>query len=38
VTTEYGRIHTRDSLYTLSRIRIRGSDTLETFIAKLESP
>ncbi|MGQ9467393.1 MAG: polysaccharide deacetylase family protein, partial [Anaerolineae bacterium] len=36
VTTEYGRIHTREGLYTLHRIRIRGADPLETFIAKLE--
>lgn len=36
VTTQYGRIHTRESLFTLHRVRIRGSDTLETFIAKVE--
>lgn len=36
VTTQYGRTHTRDSLFTLPRIRIRGSDTLETFLAKVE--
>ncbi|MCS7179166.1 MAG: polysaccharide deacetylase family protein [Anaerolineae bacterium] len=36
VTTAYGRIHTRENLYTLQRIRIRGSDTLESFIAKVE--
>jgi peptidoglycan/xylan/chitin deacetylase (PgdA/CDA1 family) len=38
VTTQHGRIHTRENIYTLSRIRIRGSDTLEDFIARLENP
>jgi len=36
VTTQHGRIHTRDDLFTLDRIRIRGTDSLETFLAKLE--
>ncbi len=36
VTTQHGRIHTRDDLFTLTRIRIRGTDTLERFIERLE--
>lgn len=36
VTTQYGRLHTRENLFTLQRIRIRGSDSLETFLAKVE--
>lgn len=36
VSTQHGRVHTRDSLFTLSRIRIRGSDALETFVDKVE--
>jgi peptidoglycan/xylan/chitin deacetylase (PgdA/CDA1 family) len=35
VTTEYGASHTLDDLYTLKRIRIRNSDTLDSFAAKL---
>jgi peptidoglycan/xylan/chitin deacetylase (PgdA/CDA1 family) len=36
VTTEHGRTHTRETLFTLPRIRIRGHDTLEAFIEKVE--
>lgn len=36
VTTQHGRVHTREDLFTLHRIRIRGSDTLDTFVAKVE--
>jgi len=36
VTTQYGRVHTREGLFALRRIRIRGSDSLKTFIAKVE--
>lgn len=36
VTTQYGRVHTRENLFTLPRLRIRGSDTLEIFIGKVE--
>jgi peptidoglycan/xylan/chitin deacetylase (PgdA/CDA1 family) len=36
VTTEHGRVHTREDLFTLDRIRIRGTDSLETFIEKVE--
>ncbi len=36
VTTEWGNTHTRESLFEMPRMRIRGSDTLESFIGKLE--
>lgn len=36
VTAEQGATHTSDGLFTLSRIRVRRSDTLETFRKKLE--
>jgi peptidoglycan/xylan/chitin deacetylase (PgdA/CDA1 family) len=36
VTTRHGRIHTREGLFTLGRVRIRGTGPLETFIAKVE--
>lgn len=36
VTTEHGRVHTRETLFTLDRIRIRGTDSLEAFVAKVE--
>ena len=36
VSTEYGRVHTLEDLFTLHRVRIRGTDSLETFIAKVE--
>lgn len=35
VTTEYGATHTTDDLFTLKRIRIRATDSLETFITKV---
>jgi len=35
VTTKNGRVHTLDSALELTRIRIRGSDSLKTFIAKV---
>ncbi|MEE9616340.1 MAG: polysaccharide deacetylase family protein [Anaerolineae bacterium] len=36
VTTEWGRTHTREGLFELPRLRIRGSDTLESFVDRLE--
>jgi peptidoglycan/xylan/chitin deacetylase (PgdA/CDA1 family) len=36
VTTEWGKVHTRDSLFEMPRLRIRGNDTLENFIDRLE--
>jgi peptidoglycan/xylan/chitin deacetylase (PgdA/CDA1 family) len=36
VTTEWGRTHTQDKLLEMPRVRIRGADTLESFIDKLE--
>lgn len=36
VTTEWGRTHTLEGAYAMPRIRMRGVDTLETFIDKLE--
>ncbi len=36
VTTEWGQRHTREGLFEMPRLRIRGSDTLESFINKLE--
>jgi len=36
VTTEQGTLHTSENLFDLQRIRIKGADTLEDFIAKLE--
>jgi peptidoglycan/xylan/chitin deacetylase (PgdA/CDA1 family) len=35
VTTQHGRVHTRYDLFTLDRVRISGSDSLEGFIYKL---
>jgi peptidoglycan/xylan/chitin deacetylase (PgdA/CDA1 family) len=35
VTTNGGRVHTLDAPLELTRIRIRGTDTLERFIAKV---
>ncbi len=37
VTTAWGKTHTQDNLFEMPRVRIRGSDTLESFIDKLES-
>jgi peptidoglycan/xylan/chitin deacetylase (PgdA/CDA1 family) len=36
VTTEWGKTHTLEGFFEMSRIRIRGGDTLESFISKLE--
>jgi peptidoglycan/xylan/chitin deacetylase (PgdA/CDA1 family) len=36
VTTQHGQTHTRDNLFTLPRIRIRGTDSLDTFVARVE--
>lgn len=36
VTTEWGRTHTRENLFEMPRLRIRGGDSLATFIANLE--
>lgn len=36
VTTQWGRVYTRESLFEMPRVRIRGSDTLESFVEKLE--
>jgi peptidoglycan/xylan/chitin deacetylase (PgdA/CDA1 family) len=36
VTTEWGQTHTLGGLFEMPRVRIRGSDTLASFIDKLE--
>ncbi|MBC7251332.1 MAG: polysaccharide deacetylase family protein [Anaerolineae bacterium] len=36
VTIEQGTLHTSENLFELQRIRIKGKDTLEDFVAKLE--
>ena len=36
VTTEWGHTHTRENLFEMPRVRIRGSDTLASFIDRLE--
>jgi len=36
VTTAWGKTHTQDNLFEMPRVRIRGSDTLGSFIDKLE--
>jgi len=36
VTTQWGQTLTRDGFFEMPRIRIRGYDTLESFIDKLE--
>jgi peptidoglycan/xylan/chitin deacetylase (PgdA/CDA1 family) len=36
VTTEWGKTQTREGLYRLPRIRVRGTGTLESFVAYLE--
>jgi peptidoglycan/xylan/chitin deacetylase (PgdA/CDA1 family) len=36
VTTQGGKVHTREKLFEIPRVRIRGRDTLESFIDKLE--
>jgi peptidoglycan/xylan/chitin deacetylase (PgdA/CDA1 family) len=35
VTTQHGRTHTLDAALELTRVRMRGSDTLKSFIAKV---
>ncbi len=36
VTTEWGRTHTPEGLFGMPRLRIRGSDTLGSFVGRLE--
>ena len=36
VTTEWGQTHTRENLFEMPRIRIRGTDTLADFVERLE--
>jgi peptidoglycan/xylan/chitin deacetylase (PgdA/CDA1 family) len=36
VTTEWGQTHTRDDLFTIPRIRIRGRTTLPLFVEYIE--
>lgn len=36
VTTEWGNTHSLDNIFTMPRIRVRGSDTLASFVKKLE--
>ena len=36
VTTEWGQTHTRENLFEMPRMRVRGTDTLANFIARLE--
>jgi len=36
VTVKFGRAHTLDSLYTLTRVRVSGQDTLRQFVDLLE--
>jgi len=36
VTTEWGKDHTLESRFEMPRLRVRGSDTLESFVDKLE--
>jgi peptidoglycan/xylan/chitin deacetylase (PgdA/CDA1 family) len=36
VTTEWGRTHAREGLFEMSRLRVQGDDSLQTFVAKLE--
>jgi peptidoglycan/xylan/chitin deacetylase (PgdA/CDA1 family) len=36
VTTEWGYTHTRERLFEMPRVRVRGSDTLASFVDKLE--
>lgn len=35
VTTEWGQTHTREGLFEMPRLRIRGNDTLESFVDRL---
>jgi peptidoglycan/xylan/chitin deacetylase (PgdA/CDA1 family) len=36
VTTDWGKEHTLEAMFEMERVRIRGSDTLESFVGKLE--
>ncbi|MGD2144513.1 MAG: polysaccharide deacetylase family protein, partial [Anaerolineae bacterium] len=36
VTTEWGRTHSRESLFEMPRLRIKRRDSLQSFVAKLE--
>ena len=36
VTTDWGKEHTLETFFQMSRVRVRGSDTLESFVGKLE--
>ena len=36
VTTEWGRTHTREGLFLMPRIRVRGTGTLESYVANIE--
>lgn len=36
VTTDWGEEHTLESMFAMPRLRIRGGDTLESFVDKLE--
>jgi len=36
VTTDWGKEHTLEAMFEMKRVRIRGSDTLESFVEKLE--
>ena len=36
VTTEWGRTHTRDNLFELPRLRVRGGASLESFVDMVE--
>jgi peptidoglycan/xylan/chitin deacetylase (PgdA/CDA1 family) len=36
VTTEWGRTYTRENLFEMPRLRIKGEDSLAVFVAKLE--
>jgi peptidoglycan/xylan/chitin deacetylase (PgdA/CDA1 family) len=37
VTTEWGRTYTRESFFEMPRLRVHGGQSLESFIAVLES-
>jgi peptidoglycan/xylan/chitin deacetylase (PgdA/CDA1 family) len=36
VTTDWGKEHALETMFEMKRVRIRGSDTLESFVEKLE--
>ena len=37
VTTNYGATHSAADVFELTRVRMRGDDTLDQFISKLET-